>query len=177
MNQFVCVCVCERFLFLKGKERVILPQQQGALEEGAGSNPWAEFHFFSKNSEFRLSPGRTEGDNSDRCKFPSEALSAKLLSFPSYFGDMKIPGGYLQPNMKAPFFFKQGKIIWLRFFYFFFLFLCAAQGMCCHFVPVPNLSYLHVFPGGGWLSLPLLNSVLALAQNHYKVGRTKNMWG
>lgn len=115
------------FWFFKGKERAILPRQQRPSEgQGVGSNPWAEFNFCSKNSQFCLNPGRTKGDNSDRYKFPSEALSAKLLSFPSYSGDTKIPGGYLQPNMKAPFyffFFEQRKIIWFLFFFFLLFFM------------------------------------------------------
>lgn len=96
-------------------------------------------------------------------------FSAKLLSFPSYFGDRRVPGGYFQPNMKAPFF--QGKKNYLRFF--FPRFLCTAQEMCRQLVPVPHLPYLHVFPGGDWLSFPLLHSILAPAQNHYKAWRTK----
>lgn len=160
------------FLLLKGKGCVVLPWQEGSEEREAGSNPWGEFNSCSKkNSKFSLNPGRTTGNNSDRYEFSSEALSAKLLSFPSYFGDRKVPGGYFQPNMKAPFF--QVEKNYLGFF-FFPLFLCTAREMCRQLVPVPNLPYLHVFPGGDWLSFPLLHSILAPAQNHYKAWRTKN---
>lgn len=117
---------------------MVLPWQEGSEER-------EEFNSSSKkNSKFSLNPGRTTGDNSDHYKFSSEALPAKLLSFPSYFGDRKVPGGYFQPNMKAPFFQERKK--YLRFI--FPPFLCTAQEMCRQLVPVPNLPYLHVFPGG-----------------------------
>lgn len=106
------------FFILKGKGHTVLPWQQGPGEREAGSNPWAEFNFFSKKfSKFCLNAGRTKGDNSDCFKFSSEALSAKPLSFPSYFGDMKVPGGYFQPNMKAPFFSSREKLFDWEFFF------------------------------------------------------------
>lgn len=153
------------FLLLRGKGCVVLPWQEGSGEREAGSNSWGEFNSFSKKipSFLWIQAGPREIIQTAT----NSPFSAKLLSFPSYFGDRRVPGGYFQPNMKAPFFQLKKKN--LRFLFFPF----SAQEMCRQPVPVPNLPYLHVFPGGDWLSFPLLHSILAPAQNHYKAWRTK----
>lgn len=52
MNQFVCVCVRVRFLLLKGKERVILPQQQRPWKRGQVQIPEQNFTSSAKILNF-----------------------------------------------------------------------------------------------------------------------------
>lgn len=115
MNWFVCVWFCFTF---KGERAHSSPLAAGAW--GGGSKPWAQVQIPEQNltssakryPRFCLDPGRTEGDNSDHYGFSSEALSTKPLSFPSYFGDRKVPGGCFQPNMKAPILSREELLDW-----------------------------------------------------------------
>lgn len=157
MNRLVCMF----FLLLKGKGHVNPPWQQLPRERGTGSNPWAEFNFFSKRI-----PNFTwiQTGPRDIIQITINSPQKPFVQSCSHFqGTLEI-WEYQEDIFSLTWknhFFKQRKL----FDWDFVNFLGTAQGMCCHFAPMPKLPYLHVFPGGDWLSLPLLNSTLAPAQN------------
>lgn len=123
----------------------------------------------AKNSKFCLNPGRTETATNS----PRKPFLQSCFHFQAILEIWKYQEDIFSLTWKHHFFSSREKL----FDRDFFSLLCTAQGTCRHVVPMPNLPYLHVFSGGDWLSVPLLNSILASAQNHYKVGRTKTIQG
>lgn len=112
----------------KGERVCTCPMAGGVWGEEGRVKPLRRIQLlWPNNSKFSLNPGRTMGDNSDCYKFSSEALPAKLLSFPSYFGDRKVPGGYFQPNMKSTIFSSEEKVFEI---FFSPLFFCALPKKC-----------------------------------------------
>lgn len=142
MNQFVCVCVCVRFLLLKGKERVILPQQQRPWKRGQVQIPEHNFTSSAKILNFAWVQAGPREIIQTAANSPLKPFLQSCFHFQATLEIWKYQEDICSLTWKRHFFFKQRKNIWLRFFLFFYFFLFRALPKECAVILSPCQTFL-----------------------------------